>query len=212
MYGLVSDGIYYRFERGNGLFARFCFLFGEDMAKRAGNRNKKGGKSALLRQPDHTVLKRQRTFVESVARLADPLCIDNGIELVHVEYQREPGGLTLRIYLDKPGGVTLDDCADISRQLEDMLDVHAPDAPPYRLEVSSPGFDRPVGKLTDFLRFTGHRAKIRLNAGVKGRRNFSGVLAGVIDERNQLQVDNETVSLNFGEISRARLINYNGER
>jgi ribosome maturation factor RimP len=134
------------------------------------------------------------------------------MELVHVEYQREPGGLTLRIYLDKPGGVTLDDCVGISRQLEDILDVHAPDAPPYRLEVSSPGLDRPVGKLNDFVRFTGHRAKIRLTTGVEGRKNFSGVLAGVIDERVQLQVDDETVNLNFEDISRARLINYNGER
>ena len=132
--------------------------------------------------------------------------------MVHVEYQREPGGLTLRIFLDKPGGVTLDDCIDISRQLEDILDVHAPDGPPYRLEVSSPGFDRPVGKLNDFVRFAGHRAKIRLTTGVKGRRNFSGVLAGVIDEKVQLQVDDETVKLNFEDISRARLINYNGER
>ena len=132
--------------------------------------------------------------------------------MVHVEYQREPGGLTLRLYLDKPGGVTLDDCVDINRQLADILDVHTQDAPPYRLEVSSPGLDRPVGKLNDFKRFMGHRAKIRLTTDVEGRKNFSGVLAGVIDEMVQLQMDNETVSLNYKDITRARLINYNGER
>ena len=75
-----------------------------------------------------------------------------------------------------------------------------------------PGFDRPVGKLNDFIRFMGHRAKIRLTTAVKGRQNFTGVLAGVIDEMVQLQVDNETVSLNYKDITRARLINYNGER
>jgi ribosome maturation factor RimP len=166
----------------------------------------------VFRQPDTDALKRQRMVVDSVTRLADPLCIAEGMELVHVEYQREPGGLTLRVYLDKPGGVTLDDCVDISRQLEDMLEVHMPDAPPYRLEVSSPGFDRPVGKLADFIRFAGHRAKIRLIAAVKGRQNFTGVLAGVADEMVQLQVDNETVGFPFKDISRARLINYNGER
>ena len=182
------------------------------MVKRAGKRKQKSGLSVSLRQPDQETLKRQRAFVNSVTRLADPLCIGEGMELVLVEYQREPGGLTLRLYLDKPGGVTLDDCVNISRQLEDILDVNTQDAPPYRLEVSSPGLDRPVGKLNDFIRFTGHRAKIRLAAGVKGRRNFTGVLAGVIDEKVQLQVDNETVSLNFEDISRARLINYNGER
>lgn len=157
-------------------------------------------------------MKRQRAFVDSVARLADPLCTAEGIELVHVEYQREPGGLTLRLYLDRPGGVTLDDCVDISRQLEDMLDVHTQDAPPYRLEVSSPGLDRPVGKLDDFTRFMGHRAKIRLSTAVNGRKNYSGVLAGVIDEMVHLQVDGEMVSLNYRDITRARLINYNGER
>jgi ribosome maturation factor RimP len=165
-----------------------------------------------VNRPDPDVLKRQRAFVDSVARLADPLCTAEGMELVHVEYQREPGGLTLRLYLDKPGGVTLDDCVDISRQLEDILDVHAPDVPPYRLEVSSPGFDRPVGKLDDFVRFKGHRARIRLSTAVNGRKNFTGLLAGVIGDMVQLQVGDETVGLNVKDITRARLINYNGER
>ncbi|MCB2147025.1 MAG: ribosome maturation factor RimP [Deltaproteobacteria bacterium] len=182
------------------------------MAKRTGKRKQEGRALAAFRQPDPEALKRQREFVDSVTRLAEPLCIDEGMELVHVEYQREPGGLTLRLYLDKPGGVTLDDCVNISRQLEDLLDVHTQDAPPYRLEVSSPGLDRPVGKLNDYIRFKGHRAKIRLTTAMQGRQNFTGVLAGVIDEMVQLQVDNETVSLNFKDISRARLINFNGER
>lgn len=190
----------------------FVFLFGENMAKRAGKRKQKSGAPTSIRQPDPEVLKRQRAFVESVARLAEPLVVAEGMELVHVEYQREPGGLMLRLYLDKPGGVTLDDCVDISRQLEDILDVHAQDAPPYRLEVSSPGIDRPVGKLNDFIRFIGHNARIRLATAVNGRKNFSGVLAGVIDEMVQLQVDSEMVSLNYKDITRARLINYNGER
>jgi len=154
---------------------------------------------------------RQRIFVERVTRLAEPVCAAEGMELVHIEYQREPGGLTLRIYLDKPGGVALDDCVDISRQLEDLLDVHTHDMPPYRLEVSSPGSDRPVGKLKDFIRFEGQRAKIRLAVAVNGRKNFTGILAGVVNETIRLTLDKETVSLNFNDITRARLINYNGE-
>ena len=156
-------------------------------------------------------LERQRRFVDTVTRLADPLCSAEGLELVHVEYQREPGGLTLRIYLDKPGGVAVDDCVHISRQLEDSLDVHIQDAPPYRLEVSSPGADRPLGKLNDFIRFEGHRAKIRITAAADGRKNFTGVLAGVVDKWVRIKVGNETVSLNVNDITRARLINYNGE-
>jgi ribosome maturation factor RimP len=120
--------------------------------------------------------------------------------------------LTLRLYVDKPDGVTLDDCVEISRQLDDILDVHARDIPPYRLEVSSPGIDRPVGKLSDFKRFEGCQAKIRLGTAVNGRKNFTGVLAGVNEAVIQLQTGNEIVSLNFPDIVRARLINYNGER
>jgi len=153
----------------------------------------------------------QRERLATVIRLAEPLCNAEGAELVHVEYQREPGGLTLRLFIDKPGGVTLDDCVAISRQLEDILDVHLRDVPPYRLEVSSPGIDRPVGKLEDYIRFQGRRAKIRVGTAVNGRKNFTGVLAGVAGERIQLQVDKETFSLDFYDITRARLINYNGE-
>jgi ribosome maturation factor RimP len=188
------------------------FLFGENMAKRAGKRKEKTGGRAEHRQAEPETLKRQRAFVDAVARLADPLCAAEGIELVHVEYQREPGGLTLRLYLDKPGGVSLDDCVAISRQLEDIMDAHAQDAPPYRLEVSSPGLDRPVGKFDDFIRFAGHRVKIRMGTAVNGRKNFTGVLAGAAEGMIRLQVDNETVSLDFNDITRARLINYNGER
>jgi len=181
------------------------------MVKRAAKPKEENMERSAPRQSAADRLKQQRAFIDSVARLAEPLCAAEGLELVHVEYQREPGGLTLRIYLDKPGGVTLDDCVTISRQLEDVMDVHMQDGPPYRLEVSSPGLDRPVGKLTDFMRFKGQRVKIRLSAAVNGRKNFTGELAGVDDETIHLQVDKQTVSINFNDISRARLINYNGE-
>ena len=92
-------------------------------------------------------------IVERVWQLAQPLCASEGVELVHVEYQREQGGRTLRLYLDKPGGVTLDDCAGISRHLGDLLDVSLETAASYRLEVSSPGSKRPLGRLEDFKRF-----------------------------------------------------------
>lgn len=141
-----------------------------------------------------------------MTRLAEPLCRANGFELVHVEYQREPGGLTLRIYLDQPGGITLDDCVNMSRQLEDVLDVHEADLPPYRLEVSSPGINRPLGKLSDFERFKGRRAKIRMVTAVGGQKNFTGTLAGVTDQRVRLLVGEETLDLNINDIARARLV------
>jgi ribosome maturation factor RimP len=180
------------------------------MAKQGRSRKNKAPGVAKRPSAQPESRKRQRV-VESVARLADPLCRSEGLELVHVEYQREPGGVTLRIYLDKPGGVTLDDCTDVSRQLEDLLDVHVNDLPPYRLEVSSPGIDRPVGKLSDFARFAGQKAKIRVAKPVKGRKNFTGVLDGVIDGKVRLRVDDEWIQIDFSDILKARLINYNGE-
>lgn len=180
------------------------------MAKRTGKprtRTQREGAHPSVKQS----LEWQRALVATVTRLAEPLCNVEGLELVHVEYQREPGGVTLRFFIDKPGGVTLDDCVAISRQMEDILDVHLQDVPPYRLEVSSPGIDRPVGKLEDFIRFEGQQAKIRVSTAVNGRKNFTGMLSGVIGEMIQLQVDKETISLDHKHITRARLINYNGE-
>jgi ribosome maturation factor RimP len=188
----------------------FVFV-GENVANRNAKKKLKGGVGKAANESNRVSLKRQKEFADSVTRLAGPLCIDEGLELVHVEYQREPGGLTLRIYLDKPGGVTLEDCVEISRQLDDILDVHMRDAPPYRLEVSSPGVDRPVGKLKDYDRFAGHRAKVRTACAVNGRKNFTGVLVGVVDEKVRMQVDKEIVQLEYDNITRARLVNYNGE-
>jgi ribosome maturation factor RimP len=189
----------------------FVFL-GDNMAK--GGRQKKATRRAANhnRQMDREAMKRQRAFADRVARLVDPVCQSEGMELVHVEFQREPGGLTLRVYLDKPDGVTLDDCVEISHQLEDILDVHAQDIPPYRLEVSSPGLERPVGKLSDFMRFKGLQAKIRMATAVDGRKNFTGVLDGVVDDQVQLLMNGDAVSLDLKDILKARLINYNGER
>jgi ribosome maturation factor RimP len=109
--------------------------------------------------------------IGQVWRLAEPLCLSEGLELVHIEYQREQSGRTLRLYLDKPGGVTLDDCAAVSRQLGDILDVSLESEAAYRLEISSPGLNRPLGKLEDFKRFSGRRVKVRTRKAVQGQKN-----------------------------------------
>lgn len=149
--------------------------------------------------------------LEKVWRLAEPLCGAEGVELVQVEYQREHGGLTLRLYLDKPGGITLDDCANISRQLGDILDVGLETQAPYRLEVSSPGFQRPLGKLSDFERFKGCRAKVRTSRLLDGRKNFTGTLNGVSEDNVQLNLDKKAISIALADIVKAYLINFNGE-
>lgn len=151
---------------------------------------------------------REQAFTARVRNLIESLCETEGLELVHVEHQRERGGRKLRLYIDKPGGVTLDDCVYVSRQSGDLLDVCTDSMGPYNLEVSSPGPDRPLGKTADFERFKGKTAHIRTIQPVDGRKNFKGVLLGLSEEIVMLLVDDKTIFIPLDEISRARLVDY----
>lgn len=150
-------------------------------------------------------------IVKRVYELAEPLCEAEGIELVFVEYQREASGRILRIYVDRTGGINLDDCAQVNRQMGDLLDIYLDEIGPYSLEVSSPGSDRPLGKELDFERFKGCEAKIRTVHSLEERRNFRGILLGVLGGDVNIRVEDKTVRIPFNEIQKARLINYNGE-
>lgn len=142
-----------------------------------------------------------------VWELAEPLCAAEGMELIHVEYQRETGGRILRLYLEKPDGVSLEDCAEVSRQLSDILDIKLQTQDPYTLEVSSPGADRPVSRPQDFERFQGRRVKIRLARPLNGQKNFTGLIAGYSDQKVWIAVGEETIGLDHSEITKARLVN-----
>jgi ribosome maturation factor RimP len=137
--------------------------------------------------------------------LIESLCETEGLELVHLEYQREPGGRILRLFIDRPGGVTLDDCVYISRQSSDLLDVYLEDIGPYRLEVSSPGPNRPLGKRLDFDRFKGSLVKIRSAQPVDGQKKFKGVLMGISEDMVKLSVDGKIACIPYQEIITARL-------
>ncbi len=150
-------------------------------------------------------------IISRVNDLAGPLCDAEGIELVFTEYQREPHGMILRIYIDKPGGATLQDCTRVSRQLRDLLDVHLDVTDNYYLEVSSPGINRPLGKLSDFVRFKGCQAKIKVLQPIDGQKKFTGILSGVLQEAVTIQVDDRIVEIPYQDITRARLVNYNGD-
>lgn len=154
---------------------------------------------------------RDNPLVVQVWRLAEPLCLSEGLELVHVEFQREPGGRTLRLYLDKPGGVTLKDCETVSRQLSDILDIGLETDAPYRLEVSSPGLQRPLGKIDDFERFKGRRAKIRTARAMGGQKNFSGTIEGLHGGKIQLTLHDRSIAIAFADIVKAQLITIDGE-
>lgn len=154
---------------------------------------------------DGNALKRQ------VENLAAPLCASEGCELVHVELLSQSSGKTLRLYIDRAGGVTLDDCVAVSRQMSDLLDVAIEGDWSYKLEVSSPGSDRPVSKMKDFKRFEGQDIKIRMAAPLDGKKIFTGKLAGTGETTVLVMVGAKQVSIPFESIKSARLINYNGE-
>ena len=114
---------------------------------------------------------------EQIRQLAEPLLASAGMELVQVECLRMKSRWLVRIYMDREeGGVTLDDCALISNQLGDLLDVHDVPPGPYTLEVSSPGLDRPLQRDKDFLKYRGARINVRLEGKIDGRRHLRGEL------------------------------------
>ncbi len=146
-----------------------------------------------------------KKMIVRVKDVLDPLCTAEGIELVHVECQREAGGRILRLYIDSPGGVTLDDCTNISRQSSDLLDVFLEDAGPYNLEVSSPGPNRPLGKKRDFDRFKGNRIIIKAASLVDGKKKISGILLGISEDMVSVSMGDRTVAIPYQEILTARL-------
>ncbi len=129
-----------------------------------------------------------------------------GYELVHVELSGGGRHRVLRVYIDGPHGVSVDDCAAVSRQLSALLDVEDPLPGQYVLEVSSPGLDRPLVRLEDFQRFTGEQAKLRTVLPVDGRRNFSGRIAGTEGARVVLDTGTGCIEFALEQIESARLI------
>ncbi len=145
--------------------------------------------------------------MQDLTPLFEPVVESMGYELVGVEFLGGDSYGTLRIYIDREQGVSLDDCAAISHQISGILDVEEPIRQAYDLEVSSPGIDRPLFKLADFERFTGETAKIKLAIALEGRKNFKGRLQGVADAKViKIEVDGEEFSLPFADIARANLV------
>ena len=145
--------------------------------------------------------------VRDLSQLFEPVVESMGYELVGVEFNAGGGYGTLRVYIDREQGVSLDDCAEISHQVSGILDVEDPIKQAYDLEISSPGIDRPLFKLADFDRFSGQLAKIKLAAGLEGRKNFKGRLQGVTGNRViGIEVDGEIFELPYADIARANLV------
>ena len=139
-------------------------------------------------------------------KLIAPILSADGLELVLVEYRRESGGRVLRVYIDKPGGITLDDCVEVTRDISDLLDVRLETIGPHRLEVSSPGADRPLTKPEDFVRFAGEKVHVRLRTPIGERKNFRGILSAATDNGITIEVDRQPMEISYTDISIARLV------
>lgn len=148
---------------------------------------------------------KEKEVIRQVEALVAPVLAADGMELVLVEYRRESGGRVMRLFIDKPGGITLDDCTGVSRHTGDLLDVSLGDIGPYRLEVSSPGLDRPLVKPADFERFAGERIRLRLKAPLDGRKNYKGRLSASDAEGITIETDTGPVRVRYGLIAWARL-------
>ena len=139
--------------------------------------------------------------------LIEPVVEGMGYEVVDIDYRPHPTDGLLRIYIDGPDGIVLEDCSAVSLQISSVLDVEDPIPGQFNLEVSSPGMDRPLRKVADFERFTGSTVKIKLTVPtLEGQRNFTGKLKGIENEDVILEMDGETYYLALDSIDKARIV------
>lgn len=145
-------------------------------------------------------------YEEKTEKLVLPIIEENNFELVDVEYVREGGNYFLRVYIDKEGGITIDDCEVVSRSLSELLDEDdfIPDA--YILEVSSPGLGRPLKKEKDFDRNIGKEVEVKLYKQINKQKEYSGILVSYDTDKIELEIDeDETMEILRSNIALIRL-------
>jgi len=146
------------------------------------------------------------SVAERIKEIAEQAAIDHGLELVHAEVAGPEGQPVVRVFIDKPGGVTHDDCSEVSTQIGTTLDVEDFIHSAYTLEVSSPGIERGLYKLADYERFAGSVAKMKTRVPIGSQRNFRGTIVGVADD--QVIFEDRTsgrVEIPFASIAKANL-------
>ena len=145
-------------------------------------------------------------LLAKIEELVTPDLAKEQVELVDLTYQKSHGGWTLSFYLDKPGGITLDDCETWSRRLDVLIEAASLFDRPYVLEVASPGLDRPLRKTKDFEKYAGQKVHARLYAPINGQKNFHGVLLGADESVVRLELDDKRqVELPRTQLARCRL-------
>jgi ribosome maturation factor RimP len=144
-------------------------------------------------------------IADRVKALADRIVFNEGLELVDIEYRRESRGWVLRLYLDKEGGVTLDDCTRISQEVGRTLDVEDVIETPYTLEVSSPGLTRRLKTEKDFKKYQGSLIKVKTVDPIENRRQFKGKLLGVFEERIEIEIEGGVFQIPLSNVGKANV-------
>jgi len=147
----------------------------------------------------------EKEIVDRVRVIVDPLLFGEGMELVDIEYRRESRGWVLRLYLDKEGGITLDDCTRVSQEVGRILDVEDFIQAPYMLEVSSPGLSRRLKTEKDFMKYRGHLIKVKTFDSVENRRQFKGRLLGISENKLEIESDGGIIQISFSNVAKANL-------
>ena len=145
------------------------------------------------------------TIEQKLQDLFKPAIESMGFELWAIEYIPAGRHTTLRVYVDKLGGINVDDCAAISRQLSAIMDVEDPITDQYMLEVSSPGLDRVLIQPEHFKRYEGQSVRIRSAVAILGRKKINGVMTKVLDDAIEVEVDGELFEIPYGLIDKANL-------
>ncbi|MBP6941946.1 MAG: ribosome maturation factor RimP [Syntrophorhabdaceae bacterium] len=147
----------------------------------------------------------EKTVIEKIEACLMPIIGESGLELVEVEFRPSGKRWLLRIYIDKEGGVTIDDCAWVSRELGIVLDVEDIIEHPYRLEVSSPGLTRKLTRREDFVRYRGKRCRIITTESIAGRNEFIGEIGNITDDGVEISEKIDIFTIPICAIKRAHL-------
>ncbi len=161
---------------------------------------------SCLEDVEYSMAEDAWSVARNVETLIKPVLDEMGMELVEVEYLVDRGRWTLRVYIDKSGGVTVDDCAQVSGEIGVLIDVDDLVPQKYVLEVSSPGLDRPLRKQEDFDREKGKKVKIRLKEPLDGQRHFTGYLVRIEPETIYVEVDGHEKAIPFQSLQKANLV------
>lgn len=150
-------------------------------------------------------MSKRETYEQRTEELVLPVIEENKFELVDVEYVKEAGTWYLRVYIDKPGGITIDDCEIVSRRLSDIMDEHDFIDDAYILEVSSPGLGRPLKKDKDFARSIGEEVELKTYKAIDKRKEFKGILKAFDEKTVTVEVEGEDMMFDRKDLALIRL-------